>query len=115
VNFMGDAAFGMTGMEVETAARERLGVLTVLINNSGMCGYPRGYPTAVQQFGFANLRGDYAKLAEALGAYSERVEEPAEVAPALKRAGKVTMDGRPALLEVITRQEPVISRFSSGE
>ena len=39
VNFMGDAAFGMVGMEVETAAREGIGLLTVLINNQGMAGY----------------------------------------------------------------------------
>jgi len=113
VNFLGDAAFGMVGMEVETAARERIGLLTVLINNSGMGGYPSGYPTAVERFNFSNLTGDYARLAEALGAHGERVERPDDVAPALERASKVTMDGRPALLEVITRQEPVLSRFGA--
>jgi acetolactate synthase-1/2/3 large subunit len=110
VNFMGDAAFGMVGMEVETAARERIGLLTVLINNQGMAGYPRGYPTAVNAFGFAQLTGQYAKLAETLGGYGERVEKPAEVAPALKRASKIAMEGRPALLEIMTRPETVISR-----
>jgi thiamine pyrophosphate-dependent acetolactate synthase large subunit-like protein len=110
VNFMGDAAFGMVGMEIETAARERIGVLTVLINNQGMAGYPRGYPTAVQQFNFAQLTGQYAKLAETLGGYGERVEQPADVAPALERAAKIAMEGRPALLEIMTRPETVISR-----
>ena len=42
VNFMGDAAFGMVGMEVETAAREGIGILTIVLNNQGMAGYPRG-------------------------------------------------------------------------
>jgi thiamine pyrophosphate-dependent acetolactate synthase large subunit-like protein len=111
VNFLGDAAFGMVGMEVETAARERIGVLTVLLNNSGMGGYSKSHPTAMGQFGFSNLTGDYTKLASALGAYSERVEQPSDVAPALERASKVTMEGRPALLEMITRQEPELSRF----
>jgi len=110
VNFMGDAAFGMVGMEVETAARERIGLLTLLINNQGMAGYPRGYPTAVTEFGFAQLTGQYAKMAETLGGYGERVEEAADVAPALERAAKITMEGRPALLEIMTRQETVISR-----
>ncbi|MDP8921379.1 MAG: thiamine pyrophosphate-requiring protein [Chloroflexota bacterium] len=110
-NFMGDAAFGMTGMEVETAAREKIGLLTVLVNNQGMGGYPAGYPTAVEQFNFSNLTGQYAKLAESLGAYGERIERAADVAPALQRAGAITMDGRPALLEIMTRQEPVLSRF----
>jgi acetolactate synthase I/II/III large subunit len=110
VNFMGDAAFGMVGMEVETAARERIGLLTLLINNQGMAGYPRGYPTAVTEFGFAQLTGQYAKMAETLGGYGERVEKAADVAPALERAAKITMEGRPALLEIMTRQETVISR-----
>jgi thiamine pyrophosphate-dependent acetolactate synthase large subunit-like protein len=110
VNFMGDAAFGMVGMEVETAAREGIGLLTILINNQGMAGYPRGYPTAVTQFGFANLTGHYAKMAETLGAYGERVEKPNEVAPALERGARIAMEGRPALLEIMTRPETVISR-----
>jgi len=113
VNFMGDAAFGMTGMEVETAAREKIGLLTILINNQGMGGYARGYPTAVQRFNFSNLTGQYAKMAETLGAYGERVERPSDVGPALERAARITMDDRPALLEIMTRQEPVLSRFPS--
>jgi acetolactate synthase-1/2/3 large subunit len=114
VNFMGDAAFGMTGMEVETAAREKIGLLTVLINNQGMGGYDRGYPTAVQQFNFSNLTGQYAKMAETLGAYGERIERPADIGPALERAARITMEGRPALLEIMTRQEPVLSKFPSN-
>jgi acetolactate synthase I/II/III large subunit len=112
VNFMGDAAFGMVGMEIETAARERIGLLTVLINNQGMAGYPNGYPTAVQQFGFANLSGHYAKMAETLGGYGERVEKVTEVGPALARGARIAMEGRPALLEIMTRPETVISRSS---
>jgi len=44
VNLLGDAAFGMTGMDVETAARERIGLLTVLMNNSAMGGYEKVIP-----------------------------------------------------------------------
>ena len=110
VNFLGDAAFGMVGMEVETAVRERIGVLTILINNQGMAGYPNNYPTAVTQFGFANLTGHYANMAQTLGAHGERVEKAEDVAPALERAAKMTMEGRPVLLEMMTRPETVISR-----
>lgn len=112
INFMGDAAFGMVGMEIETAARERIGLLTILINNQGMAGYPNGYPTAVTQFGFANLTGQYAKMAETLGGYGERVEKVSEVGPALQRGAQIAMEGRPALLEIMTRPETVISRSS---
>ncbi|MCC7372281.1 MAG: thiamine pyrophosphate-requiring protein [Chloroflexi bacterium] len=112
INFMGDAAFGMVGMEIETAARERIGLLTILINNQGMAGYPNGYPTAVQQFGFANLTGQYARMAETLGGYGERVEKVSEVGPALQRGAQIAMEGRPALLEIMTRPDTVISRSS---
>jgi thiamine pyrophosphate-dependent acetolactate synthase large subunit-like protein len=114
VNFMGDAAFGMVGMEVETAAREGIGILTIVLNNQGMAGYPRGYPTAVHQFNFAQLTGHYANMAQTLGGWGERVEDPAQVAPALERAIEVTQDGRPALLEMMTRQETAQSRFARG-
>ena len=52
-----------------------------------------------------------AKLAESLGAHGERIERPADVASALERASQITMDGRPALLEIMTRHEPALSRF----
>jgi len=34
VNVMGDTAFGMAGMDFETAVRERIPILTILLNNS---------------------------------------------------------------------------------
>ena len=36
VNVMGDAAIGMTGMDIETAARNRIAILTVVFNNGVM-------------------------------------------------------------------------------
>jgi thiamine pyrophosphate-dependent acetolactate synthase large subunit-like protein len=36
VNFMGDAAFGMTGLDFETAVRCGIPILTVVLNNSAM-------------------------------------------------------------------------------
>ncbi|MFN8525791.1 MAG: thiamine pyrophosphate-requiring protein [Chloroflexota bacterium] len=111
VNYMGDAAFGMVGMEVESAAREGIGILTVISNNQGMAGYDRGYPNAMERFKFGTLTGHYAKLAEALGGHGERVTEPSEVAPALQRGIEATKRGQPAVVEVITRQETTLSRF----
>ena len=46
----------------------------------------------------------FEKLVEASGGYGERVEKPAEIAPALKRAlDAVTREKRQALLNVICR------------
>lgn len=107
VNVMGDLAFGTAGMEVETAVRMGLPIMTVLLNNSCMGGYGHHMPTASERFGANRLSGNYAEVAAGLGAYSERVEAPEEVAPALQRGIAATRDGRPALLEMITKEEPV--------
>jgi len=99
INVMGDGAFGMTGMDFETAVRERIPILTIVLNNSGMGTYfQMTPPTSV-------LSGNYTKIAEGLGGYSERVEDPDEVVPAIKRAEKSTESGRAALLEIITGVE----------
>jgi thiamine pyrophosphate-dependent acetolactate synthase large subunit-like protein len=111
VNVMGDAAFGMVGMDVETAAREKIGVLTILLNNSVMGGYDRSMPVAAARYGSHRLTGDYTALATALGAHAERVTKPADVAPAIARAAKVTMGGCPAVLEFVTRAEPEVPRY----
>jgi thiamine pyrophosphate-dependent acetolactate synthase large subunit-like protein len=107
VNVMGDLAFGTAGMEVETAVRERIPILTVILNNSRMGGYGHHMPVASERFGSNRLSGDYAAVAAGLGAHSERVERPDEVAAALGRGIAATREGRPAVLEMITKEEPV--------
>ena len=106
VNFMGDAAFGMVGMDVETAVREQIPILTVLLNNSAMGNYENFIPKASERFGTKFLSGNYSEVARGLGAYARRVEQPNEIVPALEQAIEATRDGKPALLEFITREEP---------
>jgi thiamine pyrophosphate-dependent acetolactate synthase large subunit-like protein len=108
VNVMGDLAFGTVGMEVETAVRERLPIMTVILNNSVMGGYrEHSMPIASERFGTNRLSGNYARVAEALGAHSERVERADDVRGALERGIAATRDGRPAVLEMITKEDPV--------
>jgi len=57
-----------------------------------------------------NILGNYADLAKSLGGWSERIEEPGQIVPALQRAKKVTDDGKAALLEFITSREHTYSR-----
>jgi thiamine pyrophosphate-dependent acetolactate synthase large subunit-like protein len=111
INFLGDAAFGMCGMDVETAVRMGIPILTILLNNSAMGNYEHNQPVAVERYGIKRLSGDYAGLARSLGAWAERIEDPSEIVPALRRAQDVTASGRPALLEVITREEGAFSRL----
>ena len=108
VNFMGDAALGMVGMDLETGVREKLPIMTVLVNNSAMGNYEKHIPTASERFGTKLLSGNYAEVARGLGLATERVEDPAEVGPALRRGRDLTEQGKPVLLEIITREEPDI-------
>jgi thiamine pyrophosphate-dependent acetolactate synthase large subunit-like protein len=107
VNIMGDLAFGTAGMEVETAVRERLPIMTVILNNSVMGGYGHHMPTASERFGSNRLSGRYEGVAEALGAHAERVVRPEDVIPALERAIGATRAGQPAVVEMITKEDPV--------
>ncbi|MFQ6074977.1 MAG: thiamine pyrophosphate-requiring protein [Candidatus Bathyarchaeia archaeon] len=104
INVMGDGAFGMTGLDFETAVRNRVPILTILINNSGLGVFFRLTPST------AALGGNYAKIAEGMGGYSERIEKPDEIIPAIKRAERSLRSGRPALLEFITKIEPATMR-----
>jgi acetolactate synthase-1/2/3 large subunit len=58
-----------------------------------------------------NILGNYADLARSLGGWSERVEEPNQIVPALQRARKMTEEGKAALLEFVTCREIAVSRF----
>ena len=111
INVMGDAAFGMSGLEIETGFRNKIGTLTIVLNNSCLGGYDKYLPNATRIYGTRYLSGNYAKVAEGLGAYSERVEQPDEIIPAVKRALKHTQEGRPALLEMITAEEKHFSKY----
>jgi acetolactate synthase-1/2/3 large subunit len=106
VNFMGDAAFGMVGMDVETAVREQIPILTLLVNNSAMGNYETHIPKACERFGTKSLSGNYSEVARGLGAYTERIEHPGDIAAALVRGIGATREGLPALLEFITCEEP---------
>ena len=106
VNIIGDYGFGFIGMDIETAVREKIPVLTILLNNQTMGIYsPSSFPTANDLYGTKSTGGDYAMVAQALGGYNERVVQPSEVAPAIRRAQKVISNGQPALLEIMTSEE----------
>jgi len=111
VSFMGNAAFGMVGMDFETAVRENIPILTILINNSVLGGYQRFHPVASERYNLNRQTGDYVKVAEGLGGYAEKVEQPDNIIPALQRAKKAVDSGQPALVEIITREELAFSLY----
>ena len=112
LNFMGDGAFGMSGLDIETSVRAGAPITTVVLNNGGMATYPGGYPTAREQFGTTEMTGDYAKIAEGMGAVGITVTKPSEMVPALEQAQQLNAEGSTVLLDVHTNMEARRSRFS---
>ncbi len=111
VNIMGDAAFGMAAMDIETAARSEIGILTVVLNNGVMTHYGASMPYATEHWGSNRLGGDYAKVAEGLGAYSEQVRDPRQVAAAIQRGIEANKKGQPAVIEMMIKEEETIARY----
>lgn len=111
LNLMGDGAFGMSGTDLETSARTGFPITTVLLNNGGMATYPGGFPTAREKYGVSHMLGDYAKIAEAMGAVGLRVKKVAEMAPALEKAKRLNADGKAVLIDVHSNMESKKSRY----
>jgi thiamine pyrophosphate-dependent acetolactate synthase large subunit-like protein len=112
INVWGDAAIGFTGMDFETAVRERLPILSVLLNNFSMAIELKIMKTATEKYRSTDISGHYADFAKALGGWGERVTEPDEIVPAIKRAVARTREGTPALLEFITEKAVDFSMFA---
>jgi acetolactate synthase-1/2/3 large subunit len=66
---------------------------------------------ATEKYRSTDISGNYADFAKALGGYGERVTEPREIVPAIRRGIEKTKDGTPALLEFITEKAEDVSRF----
>ncbi len=105
VNFMGDAAFGMVGLDFETAARNNIPILTVVFNNSTMAITAGAMATSHELYSTRDIGGNYADMARAMGGWSEKVENPSDVAAAIRRARSATENGQASLLEFITSEE----------
>ena len=112
VNVWGDAAIGFTGMDFETAVRERIPILSILLNNFSMAIEIPIMRVAQEKYGSTDtISGNYADMAKAFGGYGERITEPSEVVPAIRRGIEQTREGTPALLEFITAKEYTYSVF----
>jgi acetolactate synthase I/II/III large subunit len=112
VNVMGDAAIGMTGMDIETAARNRIAILTVVFNNGVMAAERDVLKLSTKKYGALTVSGNYAKVAEGLNVASMRVEKPATIVPAIKDAVAVTDSGSPFLLEFVVKEGYDFSRYT---
>ena len=100
----GDGAFGFSAMELDTAVRHNLPVV-IVIGNDSVWGID--YHQQVQLFGKSVatelLPSRYDKVAEALGAHGEYVEEAHQLPGALERA---LASDKPALVNVRIQANP---------
>jgi thiamine pyrophosphate-dependent acetolactate synthase large subunit-like protein len=106
----GDGSFGINAMELDTAARHRIPVITVISLNGGWTADPKRERVG-RDLGFTR----YDRMAEALGCYAEYVEQPQDIRPALQRAGVAAKKGEPALVNVRTdpNAKAAIARFTN--
>lgn len=111
INVWGDAAIGFTGMDLETAVRERIPILSILFNNFCMAIELNIMAYSTEKYRSTDISGDYAAMARAFGAYGERIETPDQIIPAIQRGIEQTQKGTPALLEFITVKENEYSMY----
>ena len=109
INVWGDAAIGFTGMDFETAVRERIPILSILLNNFSMAIELKVMPVSTEKYRSTDISGDYAAMARAFGGYGERVEKPGDIVAGHQARHRGDREGQPALLEFITSKEVSVS------
>lgn len=114
INVWGDAAIGFTGMDFETAVRERIPILSILFNNFSMAMEIPIMKVSDEKYNTCDISGNYADMAKAFGGYGERITDPNDIVNALKRGIEATQRGQAALLEFITCKELAMSLIYSS-
>jgi len=102
----GDGSFGMNAMEMDTAVRHHIPIVTVISLNGGWTADPEGGKVG-RALGYQR----YEKMMDAFGGHGEYVEKPADIRPALERA---YASGKPAIVNVKTdfRARATTMRFT---
>jgi thiamine pyrophosphate-dependent acetolactate synthase large subunit-like protein len=103
----GDAGFGYTAMELETASKYRMPIIVIVYNNNAWgtwSGNSRNPVTGSLHLFQENLR--YEKIGEALGAHGEYVTKPEDFRPALERCYQIAVkESRPSVINCQAKKE----------
>ncbi len=97
ITIVGDGSFGMTGLEIETAARYGIRTVTLVYNNRGLDAIKTLQKKRKEKYVWESVGGDYAEMARGMGAFSMHVNHPDEIKPAVEEA--LTQD-KPAVLDM---------------
>lgn len=108
----GDGAYGLNAMEIDSAVRHRARAVFIVSNNAAwnIERYDQEENYGGRVVGTVLRHSDYAGMARALGLHGERVEDPADLPAARRRA----LDNAPALIDVVTSQTAVSSDARKG-
>ena len=112
INFMGDGAFGMSGLDIETSQRSGNPITTIVMNNGTMGGYPQNYPQSIEKYQTIKMTGNYAKIAEGMGAKGISVQNSDEIKKSILDARKYNKEGYSVLIDVKTQPELKMSNYS---
>jgi acetolactate synthase-1/2/3 large subunit len=112
INVMGDAAIGMTGMDIETAARNKIAIMTVVFNNGVMGAERDVLKISDEKYGSMTVSGNYTKVAEGLNVAARRVEKPGDIVSGIKEGVATTEKGDPFLLEFVVKEGRDFSRYN---
>ena len=115
VCFTGDGGFWYHLSEVETAVRYGINTVTVVNNNHSLNQEKQGNERAYESVGFTGNSDElwvfpdtnFAKLAEDMGGFGIRVEDPADLQDAMAQAAA---SGKPAVVDVVTDIEGIAPR-----
>ena len=112
ISVNGDGAYGLNAMEVDTAVRHGAKAVFIVSNNGAwnIERFDQATNYGGRVVGTTLGDADYAAMARALGAHGERVEDPADLPEALRRA----LANAPAVIDVVTSQEAVSSDAQKG-
>jgi thiamine pyrophosphate-dependent acetolactate synthase large subunit-like protein len=108
----GDGAYGLNAMEIDTAVRHGARIVVIVSNNAAwnIERFDQEQNYGGRVVGTTLRHSDYAAMARALGAHGERVEDPDDLAGALRRA----LANAPAVVDVVTSQDAVSSDAQKG-
>lgn len=112
ISVNGDGAYGINAMEVDTAVRHGAKAVFIVSNNAAwnIERYDQEANYGGRVVGTVLRHSDYAAMARALGAHGERVEDPADLADAIRRG----LANAPAVIDVVTSQDAVSSDAKKG-
>jgi acetolactate synthase-1/2/3 large subunit len=102
ISVNGDGAYGINAMEIDTAVRHSAKAVFIVSNNAAwnIERYDQEFNYGGRVIGTTLRHSDYASMARALGAHGERVEDPADLAAAIRRG----LENAPAVIDVVTSQ-----------